>query len=651
MKFLIILGDGMADLPLAALQGRTPLQAAKIPNMDMVAKQGRNGLAKTIPEGCPPGSDVANLSVMGYEPQKYYTGRAPLEAAAMGVLLAGDDIAFRCNFVTVEDGIMKDYSAGHISSQEGRELISALKPLMPAQRLYAGVSYRNLLVLKAGARAVCTPPHDITDRPIHDYLPCGLDAKLLIELMDKATPILASHPVNLKRAVEGKRPASMIWLWGQGTGPVMPTFQEKYGLSGAMISAVDLLKGIGTYAGLQVIDVPGATGTIDTNYEGKVQAALRALKRLDFVYLHIEAPDEAAHEGDLEQKIQAIEIFDQKVVGPMIQGLRRSGDDWRVLLMPDHATPISIKTHRRDPVPFAIMGKGIDPDDVERFDEEEAKRGGYGLVEGHMLMQKLLKMTDVNEFIYAVAEVQCFKKCKRLDSASGFFYQANEVYFITNRHVVVDEEKGYYPDEISLLLHTRDDKNKSGRFSMSLYNEKGEPIWLEHPTLGKNVDLVAIPLKNKEIGSKFFINAFSAENLVPPDVFISIGIDLLVIGYPLDLSDRIHNLPIVRNATLASAYPTPYEDKPDILIDARLHRGTSGSPVITKPNSIIRRGKDGRITWGDLGGRPESFLVGIHCETEESPERDPELDEPSGLNLVLFASMIQEIIEQKTESK
>ncbi len=386
MKFLVILGDGMADLPLAALQGRTPLQAAKIPNMDMVARQGRCGLARSVPEGFPPGSDVANLSVMGYEPQRYYTGRAPLEAAAMGVRLAADDIAFRCNFVTVEKGLMKDYSAGHISSQEGRELIGALKPLMPAQRLYAGVSYRNLLVLKAGAKAICTPPHDIADQPIQAHLPRGQDAMQLIDLMDRATPILASHPVNLERAAEGKRPANMIWLWGQGPAPVMPTFQEKYGLSGAMISAVDLLKGIGTYAGLEVIDVPGATGTIDTNYEGKVQAALRALERLDFVYLHIEAPDEAAHEGDVEQKVRAIEIFDQRVVGPMIQGLRRSGDDWRVLLLPDHATPISIKTHSHDPVPFAIMGKGIEPDDVQRFDEEAARRGGYGLVDATQLV-------------------------------------------------------------------------------------------------------------------------------------------------------------------------------------------------------------------------------------------------------------------------
>jgi 2,3-bisphosphoglycerate-independent phosphoglycerate mutase len=391
MKFVVILGDGMADLPLASLQGKTPLQVAKKPNMDRLAKQGRNGQALTVPEGFPPGSDVANLSVMGYRPDKYYTGRAPLEAAAMGVILGEADIAFRCNFVTVEDGNMKDYSAGHITSSEGSELIEALKPLMPGQRLYAGVSYRNLLVLKAGANAICTPPHDISDQSIQDHLPHGQDAEQLLGLMEAAQPILANHPVNLKRVAEGKKPANAIWLWGQGPAPAMPTFLEKYGLNGAMISAVDLLKGIGVYAGLEVINVPGATGTIDTNYMGKVEAALQALQRLDFVYLHIEAPDEAGHEGDLDQKIRAIELFDQKVVGPLMEGLRRQGDDWRVILLPDHATPIAIKTHSCDPVPFAIMGKGIVPDSVERFDEESAKRGGYGLVEATELVEMMAK--------------------------------------------------------------------------------------------------------------------------------------------------------------------------------------------------------------------------------------------------------------------
>jgi 2,3-bisphosphoglycerate-independent phosphoglycerate mutase len=391
MKYVVLLGDGMADHPLDSLDGKTPLQAAYRPNMDQVAREGRSGLVRTVPGGMPPGSDVANLSVMGYDPQRYYSGRAPLEAAAMGVELAGGDIAFRCNFVTVIDGIMVDYSAGHITSEEGKELIKSLQPLVPGGRLFSGVSYRNLLVLKAGAKAVCTPPHDITDRLIGDYLPKGQDSSLLREIMEASVPVLANHPVNLKRIAQGKRPANMIWLWGQGGAPSMPTFQERFSLKGAMISAVDLLKGIGVYAGLEVIDVPGATGNIDTNYQGKVQAALEALTRLDFVYLHVEAPDEAGHEGDAELKVKAIELFDQEVVGPIIRGLKEAGGDWRICLLPDHATPISIRTHTDELVPFAMMGEGIEPDGVRAFDEEAAKRGGYRAVEGMELMELLVK--------------------------------------------------------------------------------------------------------------------------------------------------------------------------------------------------------------------------------------------------------------------
>ena len=386
MKLVVLLGDGMADLPIEALQGRTPLQAAKKPNMDRLAKRGRSGLAQTVPDGFPPGSDVANLSVMGYSPSRHYTGRAPLEAAAMDVQLGAADIAFRCNFVTIEKGIMQDYSAGHISTEEGRELIEALAPLMPERKLYAGVSYRNLLVLKAGANAVCTPPHDISDLPVASHLPSGPDSEHLISLMEAAGPVLANHPVNLNRIAAGKRPANAIWLWGQGPAPTMPSFAEKYMLGGAMISAVDLLKGIGRYAGLQVVDVAGATGNIDTNYEGKVKAALQALERLDFVYLHVEAPDEAGHEGDTALKVKAIELFDEKVVGPVIKGLEESGQDWRVLLLPDHATPISIKTHSRDPVPFTIAGTGVQPDGIERFDEAAARQGGYGRVQATELL-------------------------------------------------------------------------------------------------------------------------------------------------------------------------------------------------------------------------------------------------------------------------
>jgi len=391
MKLVILLGDGMADLPLAALRGKTPLQAAKKTNMDRLALQGRSGLAQTVPDGFPPGSDVANLSVMGYAPGQHYTGRAPLEAAAMDIALGKADIAFRCNFVTIEGGIMKDYSAGHITTKEGRELIEALQPLMPDRRLYAGVSYRNLLVLKAGAKALCTPPHDISDQNVAEHLPSGPDSALLVRLMEVAGPVLASHPVNTRRISEGKHPANAIWLWGQGPAPTMPSFDEKYGLKGAMISAVDLLKGIGRYAGLEVIDVPGATGNIDTNYEGKVQAALEALKHLDFVYLHVEAPDEMGHEGNTKLKVKAIELFDELVVGPVVEGLQKSGEDWRVLLLPDHATPISIKTHSRDPVPFTITGTGIEADGVECFDEDAAKQGAYGLVEATKLVGMMME--------------------------------------------------------------------------------------------------------------------------------------------------------------------------------------------------------------------------------------------------------------------
>ena len=386
MKLIVLLGDGMADLPLEVLGGRTPLQAAEKPNMDRLARQGRSGLARTVPEGFAPGSDVANLSVLGYDPAECYTGRAPLEAAAMNVPLGPGEIAFRCNFVTIENGLMKDYSAGHISSPEGQELIETLAPIMPGKRLYPGVSYRNLLVLQAGARAECTPPHDISGRPVAEHLPRGQDSELLVALMEAARPVLEKHPVNQRRIAAGKRPANAIWLWGQGPAPAMPSFAQKYGLSGAMISAVDLLKGIGRYAGLEVIDVPGATGNIDTNYQGKVDAALQALQRCDFVYLHIEAPDEAGHEGEIDLKVRAIELFDEKVVGPVLQALEERGEDWRVLLMPDHATPISIKTHSSDPVPFTIAGCGIHPDGVESFDELAAQRGGYGMVQATELV-------------------------------------------------------------------------------------------------------------------------------------------------------------------------------------------------------------------------------------------------------------------------
>jgi len=395
MKLVILLGDGMADHPIERLGGRTPLEAAETPNMDRIAREGRGGLAVNVPAGMPPGSDVANLSVMGYDPKRYYSGRAPLEAAATGVALGPQDVAFRCNLVNVDldKRIMVDYSAGHISSEEGSELIAALAKAKPEARLYPGVSYRNLLVQEKndGLAAVCTPPHDIAGKPIDEYLPTGEGSTVLRDMMLESIPILTEHPVNLRRAREGKRPANMIWLWGQGKAPSMPKFRELWGIEGAVISAVDLLKGMGVYAGLEVIDVPGATGVLDTNYEGKVGACLDALDRVDFVYLHVEAPDEMSHDGLLDKKIEAIRRFDARVVGPVLDVLEKSGHNWRVMVLPDHPTPISIRTHTAEPVPFAMMGSGVEPDGMEAFSEREAARGGCGKVKGWRLMGMMMK--------------------------------------------------------------------------------------------------------------------------------------------------------------------------------------------------------------------------------------------------------------------
>ncbi len=395
MKLVILLGDGMADHPIEALDGKTPLEAADTPNMDRIARLGRGGLARNVPAGMPPGSDVANLSVMGYDPKRYYSGRAPLEAAAMGVPLGTEDVAFRCNLVNVdlEKRIMVDYSAGHISSEEGRELIAALQEADPKTKLYPGVSYRNLLVQEKndGLAANCTPPHDISGQPIDEYLPKSDGSAPLREMMLESIPVLTSHPINLRRAKEGKRPANMIWLWGQGKAPSMPRFREIWGIEGAVISAVDLLKGMGVYAGLEVIDVPGATGVLDTNYEGKVAACLDALDRVDFVYLHVEAPDEMGHDGDLDKKIEAIRRFDARVVGPVLDGLEKSGHEWRVMVLPDHPTPISIRTHTAEPVPFAMMGSSIEADEMVAFSEREGARGGYGTVDGWRLMGMMVK--------------------------------------------------------------------------------------------------------------------------------------------------------------------------------------------------------------------------------------------------------------------
>jgi len=361
MKYVILQGDGMPDHKLPELGGKTPLEVARTPNLDKIAKHAQMfGMVKTIPDPLPPGSDVGNLTVLGYDPMLYYTGRSPLEAASIGVKLAERDVTLRCNLVTLEDvngsTIMGDYSAGHISTEEANEIISDLQKELDlgSFALHPGVSYRHLLVWPGGNTDIQTiPPHDISGKAIETYVPSGEGAQKLQELIERSREILKDHPVNKKRIKEGKNPANSIWLWGQGTAPNMPTFKELYGLSGSVISAVDLVKGIGIYAGLKVIDVPGATGYLDTNYEGKVDYALDSLEHADLTMIHIESTDETGHVGKAELKIQAIEDFDGRVVGRVLEGIRRFGD-YRILVMSDHPTPIDLRTHVNEPVPFAI---------------------------------------------------------------------------------------------------------------------------------------------------------------------------------------------------------------------------------------------------------------------------------------------------------
>ncbi|BDV43414.1 putative 2,3-bisphosphoglycerate-independent phosphoglycerate mutase [Geotalea uraniireducens] len=398
MKYIVLLGDGMSDEKLKVLDNRTPLQAAKTPHMDLMARSGKLGLARTVPKGLPPGSDVANLSVFGYDPRSCYTGRSPLEAASMGVELSPNDVAFRVNLVNLEPArgtlIMNDYSAGHISTEEGRELIEALQRELGDQefQFYPGVGYRHLLVWRNGkSEIVATPPHDISGQSILEYLPRGDGADRLIYLMNASQLVLNNHPQYRQRLDANKVPANSIWLWGHGKAPKMELFNSRFGLSGAVISAVDLINGIGVCAGLDVIKVEGATGYLDTNYEGKVAAALAALETHDFVYLHIEAPDEASHSGNLDHKLQAIEDFDARVVGPILEGIKRF-PAYRILCTPDHPTPLRLKTHTAAPVPFIVYG-GEAPgteSSVAGYDEESAKATGVVIDEGFRLMDILL---------------------------------------------------------------------------------------------------------------------------------------------------------------------------------------------------------------------------------------------------------------------
>jgi 2,3-bisphosphoglycerate-independent phosphoglycerate mutase len=400
MKYVILLGDGMADEPLEALDGKTPLEHARTPHMDALARKGRTGLVQTVPEGFPPGSDVANLSIFGYDPAVCYSGRSPLEAASMGVELAEEDVAFRLNLVYLVAHYgklyMADFSAGHITTPEAERLIDSLQQELGDDEFFfaPGVSYRHLLVWKGGKdRLTLTPPHDLTGQSIENHLPSGDGADRLIHLMTSAQLLLKNHPVNLERKNQDLPEANSIWLWGQGRSPRMDSFWEKYGLSGAVISAVDLIKGIGINAGLDVIEVPGATGYLDTNYRGKAEAALEALKSRDFVYLHVEAPDEAAHAGNLDDKIRAIETFDEQVVGTVVEGLSARGD-FRVLVLPDHPTPVRKMTHTREPVPFALyrsQDEPAAPGAVSGFCEKSAAATGIFVGAGHDLMSLLVE--------------------------------------------------------------------------------------------------------------------------------------------------------------------------------------------------------------------------------------------------------------------
>lgn len=401
MKYIVLLGDGMADYPLEELQGKTPLMAACTPNLDFLAQHGTFGRVQTIPPGFPPGSDVANLAVLGYDPQHFYTGRAPLEAASMRLALGPDDVAFRCNFVTLggpeHSPVMEDFSAGHIPSEESHALIDALNAALKNEHIsfHPGVSYRHVMVWRGGnTGAVTTPPHDISGQEIAPFLPCGDGAALLLQLMERSQSLLADHPVNQARRQAGKKPATSIWLWGQGKTLTIPSFQEKYRCSGAVISAVDLIKGIGIAAGLDSIEVPGATGFLDTNYRGKAEYAVDALGKRDFVYVHVEAPDEAGHSGNIEDKVKAIENFDEKVVGTVLERIGQF-PSCRVMVLPDHATPIRVKTHTSDVVPFVIY-PALSDSDAEHgsaYDEVSASKAPLFVDQGHTLMDLFIHGT------------------------------------------------------------------------------------------------------------------------------------------------------------------------------------------------------------------------------------------------------------------
>jgi len=400
MKYIMLVGDGMADRPIKELDNLSPLETARTPYMDYIAKNGIVGNALTVPDGLQPASDVANMALLGYDPVMYYCGRGPLEAANMGVDLKENEVAFRCNTVTISDDKMADYSAGHITSKESEKVINSVDKQLgiKAVKFYPGVSYRHLAIVncdKAGidkkslVSTACTPPHDILDKPITRYLPYGGASSFLTDIMIKSKNILEKLDINKVRIDLGENPANMIWLWGQGVKPTMPSFDAKYGLKGSIISAVDLIKGLGKVIGLKPIDVPGATGYYDTDYLAKANYALKSLEKNDFVFVHVESPDEAGHNGDLRQKIAAIENFDKLIVGTILNAFKQSGN-FRIMVLPDHATPISARTHTREPIPFAMCGQDIEKDDIVSYSESSAKASKLFLKQGFKIMELLL---------------------------------------------------------------------------------------------------------------------------------------------------------------------------------------------------------------------------------------------------------------------
>ncbi len=409
MKYLVLLGDGMADLPVPELAGRTPLQVARKPSLDSLAQRSLCGTVRTVPEGMPPGSDTANMAVMGYDPARYYSGRSPIEAVSMGVPLLDGDVAFRCNLVTLGDGVsyqdrvMVDYSSDEISTQDASVLIRAIDSIFGSEsiRFYPGKSYRHCMVWKGGPLdSLLTPPHDILTKIIGPHLPSGPGSELLLSFMEDSAALLPEHAVNRARVSAGKRSANSIWIWGQGTRPRMPPLSDRYPIRGSVISAVDLVKGLGICAGLRIVEVPGATGTLETDFAGKAAAAMKEFASgQDYVYLHVEAPDECGHRHEVDGKVHSIERIDAEIASPLLAWLEtnreRTGEDYRVLVLPDHPTPLSLRTHTGDPVPFLLYSSDRTEESrtAGRYDEMSCSGTGYHVDQGHGLFDSFVKGT------------------------------------------------------------------------------------------------------------------------------------------------------------------------------------------------------------------------------------------------------------------